>query len=229
MHLIPAKILSVSAIDCCQRPDRRQNMGFFRSRIGSLLGRRERRQTLQEAYPQYRIGRGTYGGPTILSWNEGASLQIGNFCSIADGVTIFLGGEHRSDWVTTFPFNVLWPAASDIFGHPKTKGDVIIGSDVWLGNEAVILSGSKLGHGAIIGARAVVTKDVPPYAIVAGNPGRIVKYRFEPAVVDRLLRVAWWEWSDHTIEKFLPFLLSTDIDLFLDEAERLDECGVSIR
>lgn len=191
----------------------------IRAKIKNLLGLHNRRQTLQERYPQYRIGRGTYGNPTILSWNEGASLLIGNFCSIAGGVKIFLGGEHRPDWATTYPFNVLWPSASAIPGHPKTKGDVTIGSDVWIGAEAVILSGVKVGHGAVIGTRAVVAKNVPPYAVVVGNPSRIVKYRFEPAIVERLLNVAWWDRSDEFIENHLPYLLSTDICLFLDKAE----------
>lgn len=190
-----------------------------RAKIKSLLGLHNRRQTLQEQYPQYRIGRGTYGNPTILNWNEGASLSIGNFSSIADGVKIFLGGEHRSDWATTYPFNMLWPSASAISGHPKTKGDVTIGSDVWIGAEAVILSGVKIGDGAVIGTSAIVAKAVPPYAVVVGNPSRIVKYRFEPAIVERLLNVAWWDWSNEDIEKHLPFLLSTDINLFLDKAE----------
>jgi len=193
----------------------------IRARIKSLLGLHNSQQTLQERYPQYRIGRGSYGNPTILNWNEDASLSIGNFCSIAGGVKIFLGGEHRSDWVTTYPFNVLWPSASAISGHPKTKGDVTIGSDVWIAAEAVILSGIKVGHGAVIGARAIVAKDVPPYAVIVGNPSRIVKYRFEPAIVERLLNVAWWDWSDESIDKHLPFLLSTDINLFLDRAEHL--------
>lgn len=194
----------------------------IRAKIKTVFGLSNRRQTLQEQYPQYRIGRGTYGNLTVLNWNEGASLSVGNFTSIADGVKIFLGGggEHRSDWVTTYPFNVLWPSASAISGHPKTKGDVIIGSDVWIGTEAVILSGVKVGDGAVIGARAVVAKDVPPYAVVAGNPSRIVKWRFEPAIVERLLRVAWWNWSEESIDKVLPFLLDTDISQFLDRAEQ---------
>jgi acetyltransferase-like isoleucine patch superfamily enzyme len=192
----------------------------IRSRIKNLLGLHNRQQTLQERYPQHSIGRGTYGNPAILSWNEGASLSIGNFCSIAGGVKIFLGGEHRSDWVTTYPFNVLWPSASSISGHPKTKGNVTIGSDVWIAAEAVILSGVTVGHGAVIGTHAVVTKDVPPYAVVVGNPGRVVKYRFEQNIIERLLNVAWWNWSDDVIENKISYLLSTDIISFLDYTEK---------
>lgn len=193
----------------------------IKAKIKRLFGGGKRDRTLQERYPQYRIGRGSYGNPTILNCNEGASLSIGNFCSIAGGVKIYLGCEHRSDWATTYPFNVLWPSASAILGHPKTKGDVTIGSDVWIGAEADILSGVKVGDGAVIGTRAIVAKNVPPYAVVVGNPSRVVKYRFEPSIVERLLNVAWWDWSDEFIEKHLPFRLSTDINLFLDQAEHL--------
>ncbi|HEX5127349.1 MAG TPA: CatB-related O-acetyltransferase, partial [Rhodocyclaceae bacterium] len=135
------------------------------------------RKTLQQRYPQYSIGRGTYGDDLLVrNWNEGTTLRIGNYCSIAAGVKIYLGGEHRTDWVTTYPFSALWPEAAHIEGHPRSKGDVTIGNDVWIGTEAMILSGVTIGDGAVIGARAVVSRDVPPYAIVAGNPASVVRY-----------------------------------------------------
>ena len=182
-----------------------------------LFSRKKR--SLQERYPQYRIGKWTYGNPWIRSWGEGATLEIGAFCSIAEGVKIFLGGEHRIEWATTFPFSVLWESARHIKGHPKTKGDVIIGNDVWLGADSVILSGVTIGDGAVVGARSVVTNDIPPYAIVAGNPARMVKKRFDDHTIGRLLGVRWWEWEDSRIEKALPLLLNADIGLFLEFAE----------
>ena len=91
---------------------------------------------------------------------------------------IFLGGNHRTDWNTTYHFSVLWESAKNINGHPASKGDVIIGHDVWIGEGAVILSGVRIGNGAVIGAHAVVTRDVPSYQIVAGNPAKIMKPRF---------------------------------------------------
>lgn len=175
-------------------------------------------QTLQDRFPQYNIGKGSYASDLkVLSWGEGASLSIGHYCSIADGVAIFLGGEHRIDWVTTFPFNVLWREGGGISGHPKTKGDVVIGSDVWLGRECLISSGVSIGHGAVVGARAVVTKNVPPYAIVAGNPATIVRYRFDGCVVDALLKIEWWNWSDEKIKINIPLLLSDDVVEFIDK------------
>ena len=176
---------------------------------------KKRKKTLQETYPQYNIGRGTYGDPAIHSWGEGASLKIGSFTSIAAGVQIFLGGEHRIDWVTTFPFNKLWEGAETFSGHPKSKGDITIGNDVWIATEAVIMSGVSIGDGAVIGARAVITKDVPPYSVVVGNPGIVVKKRFDDATIENLLKVEWWKWEDSKINVALPYLLNNQIESFL--------------
>lgn len=124
------------------------------------------------------IGRGTYGAPEIIHWNEGAKLTIGSYCSIASGVKVLLGGNHRVDW----PRHIHSTGSSNasiVTGHPATKGDVEIGNDVWIGQDVLILSGLRIGTGAVIGARSVVTKTVPPYAVVAGNPARIVKMRFD--------------------------------------------------
>lgn len=149
-------------------------------------------------------------------------LFVGNYTSIASGVKVFLGGEHRTDWVTTFPFNVLWESAKHYEGHPATKGDVVIGNDVWIGTEALITSGVKIGDGAVVGARAVVTRDVPPYAIVAGNPAKIVRYRFDEKSIERLLALQWWDWPEHQIARAMPDLLNHQIALFLEKAERGD-------
>lgn len=141
-----------------------------------------------------------------------ARLEIGKFCSIAEGVKIFLGGNHRVDWITTYPFPALlhyWPEASGITGHPSTRGDVIIGNDVWIGTDAIILSGVKIGDGAVIGAGAVVTQDVNPYSIVIGNPAREIRRRFSDAMVDKLLEIRWWDWPPAKIRENLDFLCST--------------------
>ncbi|HZJ03697.1 MAG TPA: CatB-related O-acetyltransferase, partial [Thermoleophilia bacterium] len=146
--------------------------------------------------PSYAlIGKGTYGSPAIREWGEGSKLRTGSYCSIAGGVQIFLGGEHRTDWVTTYPFNVLWESASHLRGHPATKGDVEIGNDVWIGADALIMSGVRIGSGACIGARSVVVRDVSPYEVVAGNPARHIRFRFDPDTVQALLDIAWWNWE----------------------------------
>ena len=176
---------------------------------------RRRPLSLQQHYPNYQIGKGTYGGLQVIECGEGTMLFIGAYTSIATEVKVFLGCNHRTDWVTTFPFNVLWESAKGIQGHPTSKGDVVIGNDVWIGAEAVIMSGVCVGDGAVIGARTVVSRDVPPYAIVVGNPAQIVKYRFNDQIIERLLHIKWWEWEKSRLEGALPALLNQDIDDFI--------------
>lgn len=179
--------------------------------------RRLFRRTLTQRYPNHQFGRATYGGLKVHSWGEGAHLEVGAYTSFAADVQVFLGGEHRLDWVTTYPFSALWKSARMFSGHPRTKGDVRIGSDVWIGTEAVIFSGVCIGDGAVVGARSVVTKDVPPYAIVAGNPAKLIRYRFSTEQIDALLSVRWWDWSTEEIELAMPRLLNDNIDDFLAE------------
>lgn len=183
-----------------------------------LVGRVPPPSLLAERYPQYRIGVGSYGGLNIVRYPGDARLQMGSWCSVAADVKVFLGGEHRPDWVTTFPFNEL-PEFAHIAGHPRTKGDVIIGNDVWIGREAMIMSGVRIGDGAVIGARAVVVRDVPPYGIVVGNPAKLLRMRFDDRTVERLLAIAWWDWPEERVRRAIPKMLSTDIEAFLAEAE----------
>lgn len=171
-------------------------------------------------YAIYNIGEWTYGQPDVFSWNEGATLVIGKFCSIAGRVTIMLGGEHNVDWVTTYPFNPLFPQASAYTGHPKTKGNVTIGNDVWIGYDSFILSGVSIGNGAVVAARSTVTRDVPPYSIVGGNPAKIIKYRFSPEVITELEQMAWWNWPLPFILQALPLLLSNQIEAFIQAYKR---------
>lgn len=170
-------------------------------------------------YPDYEIGVGSYGVPTVHDWHEGSTLRIGAYCSIADGVNILLGGHHRVDWVTTYPFPQFIEEARDITGFNGTRGDVVIGNDVWLGTGCTILSGVTVGDGAVVAAQSVVTRDVPPYAIVAGNPARTVRWRFdEPTRVD-LLASAWWTWPDAEIRHVVSLLCSDNLDAFLAYAK----------
>ena len=167
---------------------------------------------------KYSIGEYTYGHPHVMEWEEGATLKIGKFCSIAPNVTIILGGNHRKDWITTYPFPafpLIWPEAKNIKNYITTKGDVIIGNDGWIGYGTIILSGVKIGDGSIIGAGSVVTKDVLPYTIVAGNPAREIGKRFDEETIKKLLQIKWWEWPIDKVKKEIPLLLSGNVKEFI--------------
>lgn len=154
------------------------------------------------------VGDFTYGEPQVLGFVDGINCKIGKFCSIAEGVKIALGMEHRPDWNTTFPFNVFFPEFRYIKGHPSSKGDVIIGNDVWLGMDVIILSGVTIGDGAVIAAGSLVVKDVPPYTIVGGNPAKTIKNRFPEEIVLKFMEMKWWDWPYEKIENAIPLLQS---------------------
>lgn len=164
----------------------------------------------------WQIGPHTYGVPVILEAGE-AGLIIGDYCSIGPNVTIILG-NHRADLVSTYPFRTLshfWPSAEGGQDDHSSKGEVIIGNDVWIGAHATIMSGVTIGDGAVIAAQALVTKSVPPYAIVGGNPAKVIRYRFPEMVIARLLALAWWEWPETLVEERSGRLMSDDIETFL--------------
>jgi virginiamycin A acetyltransferase len=146
----------------------------------------------------------------------GDHLTIGAFAAIAHGVTIVMdGGAHAMDGLSTYPFNIFghgWEEGFDAATwEAARKGDTVIGPDVWIGDRATIMPGVTIGAGAIVAACSVVTKDVPPYAVVAGNPARIVRTRFDAASVDRLLTARWWDWDAAKITRNLNAIRSADI------------------
>jgi chloramphenicol O-acetyltransferase type B len=171
------------------------------------------------AYRDFHIGRWTYGWPEVHRWRPTQQLSVGSFCSIAADVKILLGGEHRLDSVSTYPFGQFF-RVGDANAHEFSRGDVIIGNDVWIGHGALILSGTRIGDGAAIGAYSLVSGEVPPYAIAAGNPAKVLRFRFPSAIVDELLRICWWEWDDETIRRHAPELMSSDIASFVDRFGR---------
>jgi acetyltransferase-like isoleucine patch superfamily enzyme len=161
------------------------------------------------------IGEWTYGEPSVFLGRTHGKLRIGKYCSIGPDVEMILVGDHRTDFVTTYPFSVFFKEASHITGYPRDRGDIVIGNDVWICYGARILAGARIGDGAVVGMGAVVTGAVPPYAIVAGNPARIIRYRFEQGVIEELLRIRWWTWQHEKVLRAAPMLASDDLGSFL--------------
>jgi acetyltransferase-like isoleucine patch superfamily enzyme len=143
------------------------------------------------------VGRRTYGAINAWHWGHAdEGLHIGHFCSIGAGVEFILGGNHAMDCFSTFPWKVKYLGQER---EALTKGSIVVGDDVWIGNRATILSGSQIGQGAVIGACAVVSGVVPPYAVMAGNPARVVRFRFPPGVITELLKVNYGDLRDEDI------------------------------
>jgi acetyltransferase-like isoleucine patch superfamily enzyme len=169
-----------------------------------------------------QVGRGTYGVPTLHMYHyDNTRLIIGNYCSMAP--VCFIGGGHPPDRVTTYPLAInlgLEGAGED--GFPAPSKDIVVGSDVYLGQQSVILSGVTIGDGAIVGIAGVVTKDIPPYAIVGGNPARLIRYRFSADQIAALLEIRWWDWPEEEIKRAAPQLTSRDVDAFIEYARRRD-------
>lgn len=202
-------------------------MKFFTN----LLQRRERKrlramdkleraaEKIRLRYPRSTVGVGSYGIPQVTEFGDESVLRIGNYTSIAAGVQVLLGGEHRTDWLTTYPFPAMIEGLEDIKDYAPSKGDVVIGSDCWICTNAVILSGVTVGHGAIVAAGAMVSRDVPPYAVVGGNPCKFIRWRFDEPVRQALLEAAWWDWPVAEVKQVARLLSSADLDGLLDYIE----------
>ena len=163
------------------------------------------------------VGRHSYTPPSCVRVFAGdsARVRIGDYCSLATGVEIMPGGNHRTDTVTTYNMRQrLVPDNRERVGEPWSKGDVEIGSDVWIGRGSKILGGVAIGDGAVVAAWSVVTKSIPPYTIVAGVPARPVRQRFSAEIVERLLRIRWWEWEDAVVLERIDELTGDDLEAF---------------
>ena len=148
---------------------------------------------------------------------NGDKLKIGKFCSIACGAKfLFTSGNHSMKSLSTYTFPIFFDEweldKKDICMAWDNKGDTVIGNDVWIGYEAVIMSGVKIGDGAIIGTRAVVTKDVPPYTIVGGLPAKPIRRRYDEETAARLEKLRWWDWPEAQVRRAIPLLQAGDLD-----------------
>lgn len=161
------------------------------------------------------VGKESYGPINVEMSRNDIHLRIGNFCSIANGVTFVLSAEHNTNLVSTYPFKVLYTKTAQ--SEALSKGDIIVDDDVWIGYGATILSGVHIGQGAVVAAGAVVTKDVPPYAIVGGVPAKLIKYRFDKELINELLKVDFSSLDRETAKKNINTLY-----LPLENKEQLD-------
>ncbi|MFL5505779.1 MAG: CatB-related O-acetyltransferase [Gemmatimonadales bacterium] len=174
--------------------------------------------------PNIVVGDYTYyddpGGPECFEANVlyhfdfvGDRLVIGKFCSIGAGTRFIMnGGNHHTTWLTTYPFPVFgqgWEAAMP--PSWPNKGDTVVGNDVWFGHDALLMPGVSIGDGAIVATRAVVTRAVPPYAIVGGNPATVLRYRFDHATIARLLQVRWWDWDAEKITRNVRAICGSEV------------------
>jgi virginiamycin A acetyltransferase len=146
----------------------------------------------------------------------GDRLLIGRFCALAKGVKFIMNGaNHKLSGFSTYPFQIFaggWEKVMPTPGELPYKGDTVIGNDVWLGYDALVMPGVRIGHGAIVASRSVVVSDVPPYAIVGGNPAGVMKLRFSPPIVEALLAIAWWDWPIDRVSRNLAAIVGADLD-----------------
>jgi len=179
------------------------------------------------------LGKYSYAcNPKVLWKVDDSTVTCGNFVSIADDVTIFLGNGigHDAEFVSTFPFGYIH---QDIFTDVKnnsknTNGSVKIGNDVWIGYGSTIMSGITIGDGAIIAANSHVVKSVDPYSIVGGNPAKHIKFRFSSDQVKKLLEIKWWDWPEVRIKKYINLIVSKDVDKFITTTLSDNECYFSM-
>ena len=182
----------------------------------------------QVTQPNIRVGRysyysGYYHGHSfddcarfILPDDDADKLIVGSFCSIGTGAAFIMAGNqgHRNDWISTFPF--FWmpkvPAFEGAQNGFLPAGDTVIGSDVWIGSEAIVMPGVTIGHGAVVGTRALVARDVEPYTIVGGNPAKPIRKRFDETQIAALLEMQWWDWPEELLHGAMPLLTSGDVE-----------------
>lgn len=154
----------------------------------------------------------------LFNWPEfGDKLIIGKFCALASGTTFIMGSaNHRMSSISTYPFNVFGGAWQEVtpphLSQLPFKGDTVVGNDVWIGRESIIMPGVKIGDGAIVASYSVVTKEVPPYTIVGGNPAKQIKPRFDKEMTELLQAVRWWDLEGEALVAFLPTLCNDDLE-----------------
>jgi virginiamycin A acetyltransferase len=156
----------------------------------------------------------------------GDRLIIGKFCALARDVQFIMNGaNHPMNGFSTYPFYIFgngWEKATPVAEDHQTKGDTVIGNDVWIGYNATIMPGITIGDGAVVASRSVVTRDIPPYSIAGGNPAKIIRYRFDEETIKKLLQLSWWDWPVEIITEHLDKIAGADLDGLLHIRSTLD-------
>jgi acetyltransferase-like isoleucine patch superfamily enzyme len=171
-------------------------------------------------YPGYDIGKHTYG-EVIIHGGSKDYIKIGDYCSIAGNLQLQCGGDHYMDFISTYPFpNIGKWTGYENWRPYKNRHDasITIGNDVWIGLDVMVRHGVTIGDGAVIGMRSLVINDIPPYAIAAGNPAKVLRYRFTPEQIESLLKIKWWNWSEEEINKAIPYM--DNIEEFIARYEK---------
>ena len=192
-------------------------------RLRRSLNRAESSVALQERAQQHLadgtlvMGNMSYYAPNVVKYEgDTGRVIIGNFASVAPDADFYVGGLHRTEWVSQYGLRAMLDlpgAHEDGFTHGR--GDIVVGSDTWITNGCTVMSGVTIGDGAVVGTKAVVAKDVRPYAIVVGNPAKEIGRRFTDDQVEALLRIRWWDWSTELVKERVDALSSPDIDAFI--------------
>lgn len=167
------------------------------------------------------VGDHTYGQPLVIGRGF---VRIGRYCSMAEGVRLYPLGDHHTEWVTTYPFHQIdyWQVKKAYPPGTKRGHNIIIGNDVWIGKDAVVMHGVTIGDGVVIGSQAVVAKDIRPYAVVVGNPAEEIKRRFDDETIEALLEIRWWDWADEIVKENIGLLLdSPDLEELWKVADSL--------
>ncbi len=175
-------------------------------KIFRLFFRRKKRSNLNIRYygekiPQLDLSETSYANEVkVYCWSDKIKLTIGKYCSLAEDIQFICGGEHDSDWVSTFPFFKRFKQEENYhLNRPRFKGNITIGNDVWIGQRATVLSGVTLPDGCIVAAGAVVVSSPPPYSIVGGVPAKVIRKRFSDEIIEKLQKIRWWDWDEETI------------------------------